>query len=70
MGVLATEKEIASAMVQSEKHLSCVVEGAAAMTMACFIKERNKYVGQKIVVVCCGGNVGIEAMEQARQLVC
>ena len=67
--VTASEVEIASAMILASKELlHGAVEGAAAMAMACFIKERHKYRGKHVVIICCGGNVGADALDQAAQL--
>lgn len=68
--VTVSEAEIASVLLQSSKELSCPVEGAAAMAMACFVKERWKYSGKNVVVICCGGNVGAESLKDAIQLSC
>ena len=35
------------------------------MAMACFIKERRKYTGMRVVIICCGGNTGKETMANA-----
>ena len=66
--VTVSEAEIASVLLQSSKELPCPVEGAAAMAMACFVKERRKYSGQNVVVICCGGNVGAETLKHATQV--
>ena len=55
--ITVSEREIASALLGISNDESCgPVEGAAAMAMACFIKERKKYTGKSIVIICCGGN--------------
>lgn len=66
--ITASEVEIASALLSADKELRGAVEGAAGMAMACFIKERHKYRGRHVVVICCGGNVGADALDQAAQL--
>ena len=66
---MASEMEIASAMMSAIEGLHGAVEGAAAMAMACFIKERHNYQGKHVVVICCGGNVGADALDQAAQIV-
>lgn len=66
--VTVSEAQIASAMLGMSKELSSAMEGAAAMAMACFIKERTKYAGMRVVVICCGGNTDKESIEHAAQL--
>ena len=66
--ITVSEKEIASAMLGISSESCGPVEGAAAMAMACFIKEREKYMGKSIVMICCGGNVGAETLAIAGRM--
>lgn len=63
--ITVSEEEIASAMVGASNESCGPIEGAAAMAMACFIKERRKYTGMRVVIICCGGNTGKEVLANA-----
>ncbi|HTP34692.1 MAG TPA: threonine/serine dehydratase [Candidatus Acidoferrales bacterium] len=56
-GVLVTENEILAAMqlVLEEEHW--VIEGAAGVAVAAFLKEAKRYEGKKAAVVLCGRNL-------------
>jgi threonine dehydratase len=61
--VLATEDEIADAMrLAIEKH-SMLIEGAAALSLACFRKKRAHYRGQAVVLVVSGKKVSIDTLK-------
>jgi len=56
-GVLVSENEILAAMrlVLEEEHW--VIEGAAGVAVAAFLKEAKRYEGKKAAVVLCGRNL-------------
>ncbi len=58
--VLVTEDEIKSAMRLIFDHHHKVIEGAAGVAVASFIKEKDKYKGKKVVIVICGANISRE----------
>ena len=66
--ITVSEREIALALLGISNELCGPVEGAAAMAMACFIKERRKYTGMNVVIICCGGNTGEETLAHASQI--
>ena len=55
--ILVTEAEIAASMrgLIGDQHL--MVEGAAAMAVAAFLKERERHAGKRVAIVLCGANV-------------
>jgi threonine dehydratase len=59
-GVLVTEDEILRAMrlVMETEHW--VIEGAAGVAVAAFVKEAAKYEGKKVAVVICGRNLSVD----------
>jgi threonine dehydratase len=62
--VFVTEKEILQAM-QLVRHMKgWVIEGAAAVAVAAFLKDAHLYAGKTVVVVICGGNVSPEVLRQ------
>ena len=54
--VLVTEDEIASAMRLVREAKGWIIEGAAGVAVAAFLKEAERYRGKTVVVVICGGN--------------
>ncbi len=62
--VLVTEKEILQAMQLVRHTKSWLIEGAAAVAVAAFLKDAHLYAGKTVVVVICGGNVSPEVLRQ------
>jgi threonine dehydratase len=56
-GVLVTEDEILAAMRLVLEAEHWVIEGAAGVAVAAFMKEAAKYDGKNVAVVICGRNV-------------
>ncbi len=55
--VLASEAEICEAMRMIFEKERWIVEGAAGVAVAAFLKEREKFPGQNVVIVLCGRNI-------------
>lgn len=45
-----------------------MVEGAAGMTLGAYMKNPERFSGKKVVVVACGGNIGIEKLKHLMSL--
>ncbi len=62
--VFVSEAEILAAMqkVLHEEHW--IIEGAAAVAVAAFLKESQRYAGKNVVVILCGRNVSPEVMSR------
>ena len=58
--VSATEEEIASAMRLIYREHGINIEGAAGVTVACFLKYRKCLTGKRVALVICGGNISDE----------
>lgn len=41
-----------------------LIEGAAAVAIAAYLKTKEKYVGKNVVIVLCGANIGIETLKK------
>ena len=59
-----TEAEIAAALRQCLDTHHMLIEGAAAMALACYLKQRERWRGKTVVVLLCGANIGLEALGQ------
>lgn len=55
--VLVTEDEIAAAVRRVREMRGWMIEGAAGVALAAFMKQAELYKGKTVVVVICGGNV-------------
>ncbi|XP_022335210.1 L-threonine ammonia-lyase-like [Crassostrea virginica] len=62
--IMVSEEEIGKAVVFMLQHHQKVIEGAAGMTLACFMKNPERFRGKCVVVVACGGNIGIQTLQQ------
>lgn len=57
--VLVTESEIRAAMRLIAEQERWLVEGAAGVAVAGFLKEPGRYVGQNVIIVLCGRNIAL-----------
>jgi threonine dehydratase len=62
--VLVSEDEILDAMRRVRALRSWVIEGAAAVAVAAFMKEAQHYRGKRVAVVICGGNVSEKVLAE------
>jgi len=62
--VLVSENEILDAMRKVRALRGWVIEGAAAVAVAAFIKEAQHYRGKRAAVVICGGNVSEKVLAE------
>jgi threonine dehydratase len=65
--VLVSEEEIRNAMVRIFDRHRLVIEGAAAVTVAAFIKIASELAGKTVALVICGGNIDTDVF---RRLIC
>ena len=64
----ASEEEIADAMVRVKESDGQAIEGSAGVAVACYLKRREQYKGQHVVIICCGGNLSPETYARAEEL--
>jgi len=62
--VLVSEDEILGAMRTVRALRGWIIEGAAAVAVAAFMKEAQHYRGRRAAVVICGGNVSEKVLAQ------
>ncbi len=55
--ILVSETEIEDAFMRVFSHHRLVIEGAAAVTVAAFLKTAPQLAGKKVALVICGGNI-------------
>ncbi len=63
-GVLVSEDEIRAAMRLAFEAEHWLIEGAAGVALAGFLKEAGRYAGKTVVVVLCGRNLSPEVMRR------
>lgn len=57
--VIASEAEISIAVYQMLKEHCKVIEGAAGLAIASFLKTKDQYKGKNVVIISCGGNISV-----------
>jgi len=62
--VFVTENEILQAMQLVRQTRGWLIEGAAAVAVAAFLKDARHYAGKTSVVVICGGNLSPEVLRR------
>jgi len=60
--VLVTEEEIRDAMRLVIGRHHTLIEGAAGVAVAGFLRERDRYRGRHVVIVLCGANIALETL--------
>jgi len=61
---LVSEKEIADSIrLIAQKHHK-IIEGAAAVAVASFLKEIDKYMGKTVVIIICGANISMKKLKE------
>jgi threonine dehydratase len=65
--IVVTEEEIKNAMIYLIENHHMIVEGAAGVAVASFLKEKKRYKGKNVVLVLCGGNIGFNRL---KELIC
>ncbi len=63
--VLVSEKEIAAGIGLVLARHQTLVEGAAGMAVAAFLKERERFEGRDVAIILCGGNAEPEKLRHA-----
>jgi threonine dehydratase len=62
--VLVTEEEIAAAMRLVIDRHHTLIEGAAGVAVAGYLKEKSRYAGRDVVVVLCGANIARDRLRE------
>ncbi len=60
--VLVTEKEIADGVRQILQRHHMLIEGAAGVAIAAFLREKNNLRGKRIAIILCGANISAEKL--------
>jgi threonine dehydratase len=63
-GVLVSEAEILGAMRRVLETEHWLIEGAAGVAVAAFLKESARYAGKTVAIILCGRNLSVEVLKQ------
>jgi threonine dehydratase len=63
-GVLVSEAEILAAMRRVLETEHWLIEGAAGVAVAAYLKEPARYAGKTVAIVLCGRNVSVEVLKR------
>ena len=61
--VTVTEDEIGASLRTFMQAHHMLIEGAAAVAVASYVKTRARFVGQDVVIVICGANISLETLK-------
>jgi threonine dehydratase len=62
--ITVTEEEIADSWREFTAVHHMMIEGAAAVAIASFMKLRERFAGKNVVVVLCGANISLETIKE------
>jgi threonine dehydratase len=62
--VLVSEEEIRDAMRLIIDHHHTLIEGAAGVAVAGFLKDRERQAGRRVVILLCGANISRERLKE------
>ncbi len=61
--VTVGEDEIGDALRRFVDTHHLLIEGAAAVAVAAYLKTSKRYLGRRVVIVICGGNIGVDTLK-------
>lgn len=61
--VTVSEDEIREALLSFIETHHLLIEGSAAVAIAAFLKQSEKFHGKNVVIVICGGNIGLAMLK-------
>ena len=62
--VLITEREIAESFGAFMKNHNMLIEGSAAMAIAGFLKQKDRWSGKQVAIVLCGANISTKTLKE------
>lgn len=61
--VTVTEEDIAETLLTFIDTHHMLIEGAAAVAVASYVRLRERFSGRNVVIVLCGGNIGLDTLK-------
>ncbi len=65
--VLVSEDEIKNAMRLFMESQHMMIEGAAGVAIASYLKLKNQFVGKNVVIIICGANISLDTLKTVLQ---
>ncbi|XP_068694097.1 L-threonine ammonia-lyase-like [Montipora foliosa] len=62
--ILVTEEEISKAVYHFIENHHKIIEGAAGVALAAYLREKERFWGQNVVIISCGGNISMEKLKE------
>ncbi|PFX17255.1 L-threonine dehydratase catabolic TdcB [Stylophora pistillata] len=62
--ILVSEEEIRKAVYQFMENHHKIVEGAAGVAIAAYLKEHERFQGQNVVIISCGANITMKRLKE------
>ncbi|KAJ7365906.1 hypothetical protein OS493_002636 [Desmophyllum pertusum] len=62
--ILVSEREISKAVYQFMDNHHKIVEGAAGVAIAAYVKVQENFQGQNVVIISCGANIGMNKLKE------
>lgn len=62
--ILVSEEEISKAVYQFMENHHKIVEGAAGVAIAAYLKEHERFQGQNVVIISCGANITMKRLKE------
>ena len=59
-----TEREIAESFGAFMKNHNMLIEGSAAMAIAGFLKQKDRWSGKQVAIVLCGANISTKTLKE------
>ncbi|KAL9987298.1 hypothetical protein ACROYT_G001581 [Oculina patagonica] len=62
--IVVSEEEISKAVYQFMENHHKIVEGAAGVAIAAYVKEQKNFQGQNVVIISCGANIAMKKLKE------
>lgn len=62
--MLVEESDIANGITHMLQNHKKIIEGSAAVTIACLLKNKEKFAGKRSILVLCGGNIELKTINK------
>lgn len=62
--IVVTEEDIKHAIIFMLKQHHMIIEGAAGVTVAAYLKEKERFHDKNVVLIICGRNIGLGTLKQ------
>lgn len=62
--VTVTEDEIKNSLVEFIQNHHMLIEGAAAVSVASYLKMKDNFTGKNVVIIICGANISLETLAE------